>query len=109
MRSVSSGGKIWNRRPSDHSGDLNIIGNTALTNELLRVSQLLEMQHQVSQDLGDESFEIRVDLPGRITHSNSSLMERAFSSGNTLARISPRMTSFSKPPACTLPVRIAGT
>jgi hypothetical protein len=56
--------------------NLNLIGETALVNELLRVSQLLEMQHQVSEDLGDESFEIRLDMPGRITNSNSQIMEK---------------------------------
>jgi hypothetical protein len=56
--------------------NLNVIGDTALAGEILRVSQLLEMQHQVSEDLNDESFEIRLDLPGRITHSNSQIMEK---------------------------------
>jgi len=56
--------------------NLNIIGDAALANEILRVSQLLEMQHQVSEDLSDESFEIRLDMPGRVTHSNSQTMEK---------------------------------
>jgi hypothetical protein len=56
--------------------NLNTIGDTTLPGELLRISELLELRHQVSEDLLDESYEIRVDLPGRILKSNSNVMDK---------------------------------
>lgn len=56
--------------------NLNIMGDSALAAEVLRVADLLELRHQVSKDLLDESFEIRVDLPGRITKSNAPTMDK---------------------------------
>ncbi len=56
--------------------NLNTIGDTTFPGELQRISELLELRHQVSEDLLDESYEIRVDLPGRIMKSNSNAMDR---------------------------------
>jgi len=56
--------------------NLNIMGDSALAGEILRVADLLELRHQVSEDLMDESVEVRVDLPGRITRSNAQAMDK---------------------------------
>jgi hypothetical protein len=56
--------------------NLNMFGDSALPGEVLRISELLEMQHHVSEDLIDESFEVRVDMPGRITRSNAPTMDK---------------------------------
>lgn len=56
--------------------NLNTIGDTTFPGELLRISELLELRHQVSEDLLDESYEIRVDLPGRIVKSNANVMDK---------------------------------
>ena len=55
--------------------NLNMIGDTILHGEIVYVSELLEMRHQVTEDLMDESFEVRADLPGRVINDNSMAME----------------------------------
>jgi hypothetical protein len=44
--------------------------------QLLDVENLLEFRHSMDEDVADESFTIRVDLPGRIMRSNTKIMEK---------------------------------
>jgi hypothetical protein len=55
--------------------NLNIIGDTIIFGEIVQVGELLEMRHQVTEDLMDESFKIRTDMPGRVISDNSLAME----------------------------------
>ncbi len=55
--------------------NLNFIGDTTLKSDIIQMGELLEMRHQVTEDLMDESFDVRVDLPGRVISDNSELME----------------------------------
>ncbi|MCX6639637.1 MAG: hypothetical protein NTW14_04030 [bacterium] len=56
--------------------NLNILGgDSTLQAEIRQVGEILELRHLVSEDLADESFEVRVDLPGRIMKSNTTVME----------------------------------
>ncbi len=57
------------------SENLNIIGDSTLKAEIVHIGELLEMRHQVTEDLMDESFEVRVDLPGRVLKSNAKAMD----------------------------------
>ncbi len=44
--------------------------------EVARTGELLEIRQLISDDINDESFEIRVDMPGRVMKSNSKAMEK---------------------------------
>ena len=55
--------------------NLNMIGDTILYGEIVQVGELLEMRHKVTEDLMDESFQIRADMPGRVISDNSEAME----------------------------------
>ncbi len=57
------------------SENLNVMGDTTLKADLISVAELLEMRHQVTEDLLDENFEIHLDLPGRFISDNSEVME----------------------------------
>jgi hypothetical protein len=57
------------------SENLNIIGDSTLKAEIIHIGELLEMRHQVTEDLMDESFEVRVDLPGRVLKSDAKAMD----------------------------------
>jgi len=55
--------------------NLSTLGDSVLLVELQNVGDLLELRHQVSEDLGDESFEVRVDLPGRVVQSSATTLD----------------------------------
>lgn len=55
--------------------NLNFIGDTTLQGEIVHVGDLLEMQHRVTEDLMDESFEVQANLPGRVISSNAEAMD----------------------------------
>ncbi|MFH1733748.1 MAG: hypothetical protein ABIE92_03480 [bacterium] len=57
------------------SENLNIIGDSTLQTEIIHVSDMLELRHQITEDLMDESFSVNVDLPGRIINSNAEGMD----------------------------------
>lgn len=55
--------------------NLNSIGDSVSLAEIERVGDIMELRHRVNEDLLDDSFEVRADLPGRVVSSNASAME----------------------------------
>ncbi|TKJ40475.1 hypothetical protein CEE37_09180 [candidate division LCP-89 bacterium B3_LCP] len=53
--------------------NLNFIGDSTLQAEIANISELLEFRHQVSEDLVDESFEVQVEIPGKLLNSNTEI------------------------------------
>ena len=51
--------------------NLNFIGDSTLQADIAHIGELLEMRHRVTEDLMDESFIIRVDLPGHTINANT--------------------------------------
>lgn len=51
--------------------NLNFIGDSTLQADITHIGELLEMRHRVTEDIMDESFIIRVDLPGQTISSNT--------------------------------------
>jgi hypothetical protein len=57
--------------------NLNLLGSdSTLQGEIIHVGEILELRHQVTEDLGDENFEIRADMPGRILSSTTKVMDK---------------------------------
>lgn len=55
--------------------NLNMIGDSTLQVGIVDVGELLEMRHQITEDLMDESFNLRVQLPGRVVSCNADSTE----------------------------------
>ncbi|MFH1861351.1 MAG: hypothetical protein ABH878_00945 [bacterium] len=55
--------------------NLNMIGDSTLPADIRQVSELLELRHQVDLDLEDDSYDVSVELPGWILHSNADTTE----------------------------------
>jgi hypothetical protein len=55
--------------------NLNIIGDTTFQTDLVHIGDMLELRHQVTEDLVDDTFVIRVKLPGFLISSNSESKE----------------------------------
>lgn len=59
-------------------GNLNILGDSALQSEILNVGELLEMKHQVTEDLMDESFKVMAELPGKLVSSDAEISPEGY-------------------------------
>ncbi len=51
--------------------NLNLLGDSSLQAEIPHIAELLELQHQVSEDLTDESFQVKVSVLGWVFKTNS--------------------------------------
>jgi hypothetical protein len=55
---------------------LNPSGAAAFQQQIITVEDMLEFRHKVTEDLRDESYTIRVDMPGRVMRSTTQVMEK---------------------------------
>jgi hypothetical protein len=55
---------------------LNPSAEAAFQQRLVTVENQLEFRHKITEDLKDESYTIRVDMPGRVMRSTTKVMEK---------------------------------